>query len=87
MELKKYPNYDPSAMEAFGNHEPGSYAAYYDKYSRVGAIKADELRNYYLANLNNLDDNIGRVLDALKEQNLAKKYAHCFLCPTMVDLR
>jgi len=69
---KEIPNYDPSAMEAFGNHEPGSYAAYYDKYSRVGAIKADELRNYYLANLNNLDDNIGRVLDALKEQNLAK---------------
>ena len=49
---KEIANYDPDSLVAFNQHEPGSYSAYYDKYSRVGAIKADELRNYYLANLN-----------------------------------
>jgi len=55
-------------MLAFNKHEPGSYSAYYDKYSRVGSIGADELRAYYLANLECLDDNIGRVLDALEKK-------------------
>ncbi|TVZ57981.1 arylsulfatase A-like enzyme [Flavobacteriaceae bacterium MAR_2010_105] len=76
---KEIPNYDPDSLMAFGNHKPGSYSAYYDKYSRVGAIKADELRAYYLANLNCLDDNIGRVLDALKEQNLDKNTLIVFI--------
>lgn len=71
--VKEIPNYDPDAMEAFGKHKPGSYAAYYDKYSRVGAIQHKDLRNYYLANLNCLDDNIGRVLDAIKQQGLEKE--------------
>lgn len=67
---KEIANYDPDSMLAFENQEPGSYSAYYDKYSRVGAIKSNELRAYYLANLNCLDDNIGRVLDALEDNNL-----------------
>lgn len=70
---KEIPNYDPDSLLVYGKHKPGTYSAYYDKYSRVGAIKANELRNYYLANLNCLDDNIGRVLDVLKEQNIDKK--------------
>ena len=70
--VKEIANYDPDSLVTFGKHTPGSYAAYYDKYSRVGAIQHKDLRNYYLANLNNLDDNIGRVLDALKKQGLDK---------------
>jgi arylsulfatase A-like enzyme len=70
--VKEIPNYDPDHKLAYSNHEAGSYAAYYDKYSRVGAINTKDLRNYYLANLNCLDDNIGRVLDALKETELDK---------------
>ena len=62
------PNYEPDSMLAFNKHEPGSYSAYYDKYSRVGSIGADALRAYYLANLECLDDNIGRVLDALEKK-------------------
>ncbi|MFC4723207.1 sulfatase [Geojedonia litorea] len=76
---KEIPNYDPDSLVEFGKHKPGSYSAYYDKYSRVGAIKADELRSYYLANLNCLDDNIGRVLDALKEQDLEKNTLIVFI--------
>lgn len=70
--VKEIPNYDPDSLLAFGKHKAGSYSAYYDKYSRVGAINTDDLRKYYLANLNCLDDNIGRVLDALKNTGLDK---------------
>lgn len=76
---KEIPDYDPDSLVAYGNHKQGSYSAYYDKYSRVGAIKADELRSYYLANLKCLDDNIGRVLDALKEQKLDKNTLIVFI--------
>lgn len=76
---KEIANYNPDDMMAYGKHASGSYSAYYDKYSRVGAIKADELSNYYLANLNNLDDNIGRVLDALKEEKLAENTLIVFI--------
>ncbi len=76
---KEIPNYNPDDMMGFEHHKPGSYAAYYDKYSRVGAIKAEELRNYYLANLNCLDDNIGRILDALKAQKLDKNTLIVFI--------
>jgi len=67
---KPIPNYEPDSMLAFNKHAPGSYSAYYDKYSRVGDIAADELRAYYLANLECLDDNIGRVLDVLEQKRL-----------------
>ncbi len=64
------PNYDPGDTLSYGNHPAGSYSAYYDKYSRTGTIAADEMRKYYLANLHCLDDNIGRVLDALEARQL-----------------
>lgn len=75
--LKKYHvdpihNYDPDSMETFDNQKPGSYSAYYEKYTRLGAIQDEDMRKFYLANLNCLDDNIGRVLDALKENGLEK---------------
>ncbi len=68
--VKEIPNYDPDSLLEYENHEPGSYSAYYDKYSRVGAINKKDLRNYYLANLNALDDNVGRVLDALRKNGM-----------------
>ena len=76
---KEIANYDPDSLISFKNHPPGSYAAYYDKYSRVGDIRADEMRKYYLANLNCLDDNIGRVLDALEETTLDKNTIIVFI--------
>ncbi len=65
-------NYDPDSMETFKRQKPGSYSAYYEKYTRLGAIQDEEMRKYYLANLNCLDDNIGRILDALKKEKLDK---------------
>ena len=64
------PNYDKEQMETFGKQKPGSYSAYYEKYTRPGAINDEDMRKFYLANLNCLDDNIGRVLDVLKAQKL-----------------
>jgi len=66
-------NYDPDSLETFGNLKPGSYSAYYEKYTRLGAIQDEEMRRYYLANLNCLDDHIGKVLDALKKEKLEKE--------------
>jgi len=77
--VKPINNYDPDSLMAYGKHEPGTYAAYYDKYSRVGAIQDTDLRNYYLANLNCLDDNIGRVLDAIKNEDLEKETLIIFI--------
>ncbi|WP_452225011.1 sulfatase family protein [Lacinutrix chionoecetis] len=77
--VKEIPNYDPDSLVAFGKHKPGTYSAYYDKYSRVGAIQHEDLRKYYLANLNCLDDNIGRVLDALKDNNLDENTVIVFI--------
>ncbi|WP_340114610.1 sulfatase family protein [Maribellus mangrovi] len=71
-EVKPIHNYDPDSMETFGNQKPGSYSAYYEKYTRLGTIQDEDMRKYYLANLNCLDDNIGRVLDALKAEGLDK---------------
>ena len=65
-------NYDPAILDTFGNLEPGSYAAYYEKYTRLGAIQDEDMRKYYLANLNCLDDNLGRLFDALNEEGLDK---------------
>lgn len=66
-------NYEPDSLVAFKKHKPGSYAAYYDKYSRIGAIDEVEMRKYYLANLNCLDDNMGRVLSAIEKEGLEKE--------------
>ena len=76
---KPIPNYDPDSLMTYGKWDAGTYSAYYDKYSRVGAIESDEMRAYYLANLNCLDDNIGRFLDALKTENLDKNTVIVFV--------
>lgn len=57
----KIPNYDPSY---------GKYGQYYWDYTQVGKITDEGKRKLYLANLNCLDDNIGRLLDALEKQGL-----------------
>ncbi len=63
-------NYEPDSLESFEGKKPGAYSSYYEKYTRLGAINEEDMRKFYLANLNCLDDNIGRVLDVLKEQGL-----------------
>lgn len=57
----KIPNYDPSM---------GTYNDYYYRYTKVGEITDEGKRNLYLANLNCLDDNIGRLLDVMEEHGL-----------------
>jgi len=66
-------NYNPDSLLSYSKHEEGSYSAYYDKYSRLGAISTTDMRKYYLANLHCLDDNIGRFLDAIESQGLDKE--------------
>ena len=77
--VKPIANYDPDSLLAFGKHTPGSYLAYYDKYSRLGAINDTDMRNYYLANLHCLDDNIGRLLEAIKQQGIEKETMVIFI--------
>ena len=61
--VKEIPNYDPG--------KDGSYAKWFKQFISIGGKISDaEMRKYYLANLNCLDDNIGRVLDALDELKL-----------------
>ena len=60
--LKPIPQYDPKTM--------GKYVDYYDKYAQLGAISDEEMRKYYLANLACLDDNIGRLLNAIDRLEL-----------------
>ena len=57
----KITNYDPSM---------GTYNDYYYHYTKVGEISDEGKRKLYLANLNCLDDNIGRLLDVLENQGL-----------------
>ncbi len=61
--VKEIPNYDPKT--------DGNYADWFKQFITLDHITADEMRRYYLANLSCLDDNIGRVLDALDELKLA----------------
>ncbi len=58
------PNYDPDTM--------GSYYDYYQKYAQLGVIGDEDMRKYYLANLACLDENIGRLLDALEGAGLSE---------------
>lgn len=58
--VREIPKYDPAT---------GTYADYYWKYTQVNDISDEEMRLYYLANLNCLDDNIGRLLDALERND------------------
>ena len=61
--VREIPNYDPETM--------GGYEDWFKRYVTLGEINADEFRRYYLANLNCLDDNIGRLLDTLDQLSLA----------------
>ncbi|WP_299670352.1 sulfatase-like hydrolase/transferase [uncultured Polaribacter sp.] len=77
--VEEIPNYHPDSLIAYGKKKAGTYAAYYDTYSRVGDLQSDQLRKYYLANLNSLDDNIGRVLDVLSEEKLEEETIIVFI--------
>lgn len=68
--VKKIPDYDPSF---------GTYSDYYWKYTQVKDISDEEMRRYYLANLNCLDDNIGRLLDVLEKLNLKENTLIIFM--------
>ena len=68
--VRKIPNYDPSY---------GTYADYYWDYTQVDRISDEEMRRYYLANLNCLDDNIGRLLDTLSELDLVENTLIVFI--------
>lgn len=68
--LRKIPDYDTSY---------GTYAQYYWDYTQVNKITDEEMRRYYLANLNCLDDNIGRVLDALQARNMLENTLIIFI--------
>ncbi len=74
-DVKPIPNYDPDRQEAFEEQKPGSYVAYYNKYAQrgIGVVSDEDMRKFQLANLNCLDDNIGRVLDALHTNDLDKE--------------
>ncbi len=61
--VKEIPNYDPE--------KDGSYEKWFKRYITIGEISAEEMRQYYLASLNCLDDNIGRLMDTLRERGLA----------------
>ena len=61
--VREIPNYDPE--------KDGSYAEWFKRFITLGEISNEEMRKYYLANLNCLDDNIGRVIDALDEAALS----------------
>jgi arylsulfatase A-like enzyme len=60
--VREIPSYDPDTM--------GNYRDWFYQYVNLGEISNDEMRKYYLANLNCLDDNIGRILDALEKLSL-----------------
>ena len=61
--VREIPNYDPETMDG--------YEDWFKRYITLGEINAEEFRRYYLANLNCLDDNIGRLLDTLDQLSLA----------------
>ena len=63
-DVREIPNYDPET--------DGSYDAWFKPFITLAEITGEEMRKYYLANLNCLDDNIGRVLDALDELALTE---------------
>lgn len=68
--VKKIDNYIPTY---------GNYADYYWDYTQVGKISDEDMRKYYLANLNCLDDNIGRLLDSLQTLGLMENTLIVFI--------
>jgi arylsulfatase A-like enzyme len=60
---EKIPNYDPAV--------DGKYKDYYDRYAGPEEV-GDRYRRWYLGNLACLDENVGRLLDALDQLELAE---------------
>jgi arylsulfatase A-like enzyme len=64
-EVKPIPNYEPETM--------GNYREYFVSHLYIGRPISDEdMRKYYLANLNCLDDNIGRLLNTMDRLGLTE---------------
>ena len=62
--LQPIPHYDPD--------KDGKYAQWFKQFITIGdKISAKQMRDYYLANLDCLDENIGVLMDALYELKLA----------------
>ncbi len=66
--LKKHgvdplPNYDPSM---------GTYQDYYRDSIHPNRVPVEDRRKYYLANLECMDENVGRLLDTLDRLNIAE---------------
>lgn len=69
--LKSIPLYDPSM---------GSYLDYYHQYNTIGPVVSEaDMRKYYLANLDCLDDHVGQVLAALDKMGVADNTLVVFL--------
>ena len=61
--LQPIPHYDPD--------KDGKYAQWFKQFITIGEkISAKQMRDYYLANLDCLDENIGALMDALDELKL-----------------
>ncbi|MGC9451987.1 MAG: sulfatase-like hydrolase/transferase [Oceanipulchritudo sp.] len=60
--------YDPSTNTA---SNPSDYDAFYNYWNKVNNVGAGDMRKYYLANLRAVDENLGRVLDALEAAGIA----------------
>ena len=61
--LQPIPHYDPD--------KDGKYAQWFKQFITIGEkISAKQMRDYYLANLDCLDENIGVLMDALDELKL-----------------
>ncbi len=60
--VQEIPKYNPLTM--------GTYNDYYNTYNNLIPISDADMRKYYLANLNCLDDNIGRLLDKVNDLGL-----------------
>ena len=48
------------------------YEEYFQRYVSLDTIPDNDMRGYYLANLNCMDDNIGRLLDTLEKHSLSE---------------
>ena len=75
--LKPIPNYNPDQPDADGDN---TYRTYYNKHAyQIKDIVGDDLRQYYLANLACLDDNIGRLLNTLDQHQLTENTLIIFM--------
>lgn len=69
-------HYDPGTDTTTN---PSDYSDFYGYWNQVGNIGASDMRKYYLANLRCLDDNIGRVLNAIEAAGMTEDTLIFFL--------